>query len=215
MSKPHLIIFDCDGTLVDSEPISNRIISEMMNDLGIPITPLESVRRFAGKSFKDINAFLVSQLGTKAPHDFELQYRKKSKIAFEAELEANPGVKDFISKLTIPFCVASNGPREKMEVTLAATGLDQFFNEKNIFSAYDIEKWKPDPELFEYAASTMGYPAAHCLVFEDTFSGIEAALSAGMDLIIYDHEKKFDTKDYPEAKIISDFRQLDPAKLFD
>ena len=105
-----------------------------------------------------------------------------SLILFEDHLEEIPGVSNFIKQLEIPFCVASNGPRIKMKTSMAVTGLDKLIPDSNIFSAYDINKFKPEPDLFLHAANTLKVPHDACLVIEDTVPGIQAALNAQMDV---------------------------------
>lgn len=180
-----LIIFDCDGTLVDSEPLTNRVISELMKDYGIHLTPVECHDRFAGKNIMVITDF-ISQ--TKSDLDvvlFEEKYRQRSKEIFNDELQSIPGAKELISDLDIPFCVASNGPKKKMKITLPAVGLDQFFTESNTFSAYDIKAWKPKPDLFLHACEEMNTHPSKALVIEDTWSGVMGAINANIDVWAY------------------------------
>ena len=208
--KYKLIIFDCDGTLVDSEPVSNKVVSDMINELGIEMTPERSVELFAGTQFSNIVSYVHSFEPGVSAEEFEADFRKRSKIAFEQYLEPVEGVVNFIESLSIPYCVASNGPQIKMATTLEVTGLKKYFGE-NIYSAYDIQSWKPDPGLFLHAAQTMGFKAEDVLVIEDTISGLNAAVNANMDCAIYCHNgntSEFDSK----AKFIfsrfSDFAQI-------
>lgn len=180
-----MIIFDCDGTLVDSEPISNQVVADMMTDAGLPMTKDQSIALFAGKKFADIEAYLEKHLNNPLSFDFEKEFRIQSKIAFEKELKPMPGVISFIESLEIPFCVASNGPRTKMDTTLSVSGLSYYFNEVNTFSAYDIKRWKPQPDLFIHVCAKMNTSLEQCLVIEDTISGVQAALNAKIDCIAY------------------------------
>ncbi|NNE27462.1 MAG: HAD family hydrolase [Saprospiraceae bacterium] len=184
MMKYKLIIFDCDGTLVDSEPVSNKVVSDMINELGIPMTPEKSIALFAGTQFSNIVNYIHRFQPEVSAQNFEGQFRERSKVAFEKFLTPIAGVVDFIESLDIPYCVASNGPRLKMETTLSVTNLKAYFG-GNIFSAYDIESWKPEPDLFLYAAEKMGFKAEETLVIEDTISGLDAAVNAEMDCAIF------------------------------
>ena len=124
-----------------------------------------------------------------SPHslqpDFKEVFRERSFIAFENEAKAIPGVKELINQLEIPFCVASSGPLKKIKFNLNIIDLLEYF-EKNIFSAYDIQKWKPEPDIFLYAAKEMGFDPEDCLVIEDSLAGIQAGLSGGFDVVAYD-----------------------------
>lgn len=205
--KYELIIFDCDGTLVDSEGISNTIIAELINESGIAITAEEAIEKFRGTRFAKIVNFMEEATGKPIDYNFELEFRKRSKTKFENELQPIPGVIDFIEALPIPFCIASNGPQIKMETTLPATGLDKYFNNKNTFSAYDIGHWKPSPELFQYSALAMDCPIDKCLVIEDTISGAMGAVNANIDLQVYAPE---DPNQFTSQgmNVFSDFDEL-------
>lgn len=184
MKDIHCIIFDCDGTLVDTESIATRILLDLVRQAGYPITDDEYAAQFVGTSLPLILAYVEERLDQ--PLDQELiaqTYRSQSKAAFIAEAQAVPGMLDLVASLRIPYCVASNGPRSKMAVTLPATGYGQLFGSENTFSAYDIQRWKPDPALFVHAAHCLGVAAEHCLVVEDTIHGITAAIAAGMEVV--------------------------------
>jgi len=179
-----LIIFDCDGTLVNSEHLSNRVIATMLQALGLPMTAEQAFELFNGKSFKDITTY-IAEHQPDYQMDFEAQFRVRVKQVFEQELQPIPGVIDFIKKLALPYCIASNAPQEKMAVTLPICNLSDYFSAAHIFSAYDLQKWKPEPELFLHAAEYMGAAISDCLVIEDSISGAQAAVNAGMDVIVY------------------------------
>ena len=179
-----LIIFDCDGTLVDSEFLSNSVVAEMIRELGIPLTDLEAYKIFSGTSMSDIISYIEGQLNQPIPYDFEAKFRPRVQKVFETQLQPMPGVVSFIEKLKTAKCVASNGPRIKMETTLKVTGLDKHFSNQDIFSAYDLNKWKPDPDLFLYAVKEKGYIPERCLVIEDSKSGVTAAVRAAIDVIV-------------------------------
>ena len=149
------------------------------------MTPQEADEEFTGGNWYTTVAFIENKIGRKLPEDFEKEYRRRSAIAFEKDLVPIDGVEDLIRSLDTDICVGSNGPKEKILPNLRITGLSQYFQNGNIFSAYDIQKWKPDPGLYLHAAEKMGYKPSDCIVVEDTIHGVKAALSAGMKVIGY------------------------------
>jgi len=142
------------------------------------------------------------------PENFEAIYRKRTFEEFEKSLQPIPGIHDLLSQLNIPFCVASNAPRNKVEFNLKLTNLFPFFENK-IFSAYDMKKWKPDPTLFLTAAKTMGFAPADCLVVEDSPSGVKAAVAAGMKVLGYAaNEKKAERLAKEGAIVIREMKEV-------
>lgn len=182
MKKYELIIFDCDGTLVDSESLTNRLIAIMINERGIDITSEECLELFVGKTIGHITSFIAEHIPDHDEQGFEVEYRARCKTIFEEELLPIDGVEDLLEALTVPFCVASNGPLEKMAITLPASGLDKYFKTSNTFSAYQVEAWKPKPDLFLHAAREMNADPSKALVIEDTWSGVMGAVNGGIDV---------------------------------
>ena len=180
-----LIIFDCDGTLVDSEPLTNGLVALMIRENGIEMSKSKALDLFAGKTLSDITNFIKSHGVDINEVTFEKEYRERCLTIFQRELKAIPGVHDLLSSLEIPYCIASNGPKVKMDVTLPASNLSQYFTEETIFSAYDVQAWKPKPDLFLHAANIMGYRPEETLVIEDTWSGAMGAINAKMDVWLY------------------------------
>ncbi len=178
-----LIIFDCDGTLVDTESLSAVLITEMLNQLSIPISLEDCKARFMGTKFSDIHAFAVRNGIDINAEEFEKDYRSKCNEIFTRDLKPIPGVLNMLDQLNVPFCIASNGPKEKMKITLRAAGIHNYFNEAEIYSAYDLQKWKPLPDLFLNAADMLNHQPENCLVVEDTIHGIEAAIAANMKVV--------------------------------
>jgi HAD superfamily hydrolase (TIGR01509 family) len=173
-----LVIFDCDGVLVDSEPLSNRSLSEALVAAGMGMTPEECMATFMGRSWASCEEILRERFGS--VHDGLLDdYRRRMAAAFERGLQPVPGIGPALDAIADPTCVASSGPHEKMRMTLGLTGLwDRF--EGRIYSAWDVERGKPAPDLFLHAAADMGFEPADCVVVEDSPVGIEAARAAGM-----------------------------------
>ncbi|CAH8285146.1 HAD superfamily hydrolase (TIGR01509 family) [Mariniflexile fucanivorans] len=181
MSKYKCIIFDCDGVLVDSEPISIQILVDMANTYGANIDLAYGMKHFKG-SFMNACIEKISKLTKKPLQDtFEDDYRKQSFEAFKKSMKPVDGIKNVLINLNIPFCVASSGPEDKIKLNLQLSGLLPYFENK-IFSCYAIQKWKPDPAVFLWAAETMGFKPEECLVIEDSLSGVKAANAGGFDV---------------------------------
>jgi HAD superfamily hydrolase (TIGR01509 family) len=174
-----LLILDCDGVVVDSEPITMRVLTEMLNELGIAIEAEEANERFIGTTFSRTLELIAELLGRPLPEDFVAKYRERTFAALEAELRPVPGIEAALDQIAIPYCIASNGPHAKMRKTLGITSLLPRF-EGRMFSSADVPRGKPFPDLFLHAARHFTISPASCLVIEDSASGIAAALSAGM-----------------------------------
>ena len=181
MKKYKCVIFDCDGVLVDSEPLAEATIAVMANEIGIDINIEYAKRNFKGDSFKNILNHIESKFNTSLPNNFESEYRRRSFEMFTKKLKPVEGILNVIKSLNIPFCVASSGPQNKIKHNLKLTGLLPYFEDR-IFSCYDIQKWKPEPDIFLHAASSMGFSVDECIVVEDTLIGITAALQGGFDV---------------------------------
>ena len=179
-----LLIFDCDGVLVDSEGIANRVFAEQVVGLGISMTTEEAAKRFTGIKMSKSIDYVEELLGHPVPVEFLTDYRRRSFEAFRQELQPIKGIEELIKKLDKPFCVASNGPRNKVELNLSITNLLPYF-EENIFTAYEIGKWKPDPEFYLSVANQMGCSPEECIVVEDSKFGVKAGHVAGMKVMGY------------------------------
>ncbi|GAA3616761.1 HAD family hydrolase [Flavivirga amylovorans] len=181
MSKYKCVIFDCDGVLIDSEAIAVGTMVDMANDLGANIKKEGAVAQFKGKSFSLCMDTISNRIGRALPETFEEDYRVKSFEAFKRDIKPIEGIKKVLENLELPFCTASSGPENKIRLNLGLTGLLPFF-EDNIFSCYTIKKWKPDPDVFLWAAETMGFKPSECVVIEDSLSGVQAAKNGGFDV---------------------------------
>ncbi|MFG2989133.1 HAD family hydrolase [Streptomyces sp. NPDC048257] len=180
MIKPiELVIFDCDGVLVDSERIALRIQVALGAELGWPLTPEEVVDRFMGRSREAIREQIAQQLGPEAAAFWWEQLIQRHRDAVDSGLEAVDGLPEALSEITLPVCVASSGSHEKMRHTLGVTGLYERF-EGRIFSSTEVSRGKPAPDLFLHAARQMGADPAACVVVEDSRPGVQAARAAGM-----------------------------------
>jgi HAD superfamily hydrolase (TIGR01509 family) len=182
-----LVIFDCDGVLVDSERLSIRVDVAYLERLGWPLSEEEIIERFVGRSDADMRAAIEEHLAAPIPPDVEEWFGKMYRETFEAELEAVEGVGEVLELLAearVPVCVASSGTHEKIRRSLELTGLTGYFGDR-IFSAVDVEHGKPAPDLFLHAASTLGAEPAACAVVEDSVYGVMAASAAGMRALAY------------------------------
>ncbi|MEE9363179.1 MAG: HAD family hydrolase [Cellulophaga sp.] len=184
MKNYKCILFDCDGVLVDSEILGTQVMVDMANAHGANINLEFALKNFKGSFLKECISQIETILGSPLPSTFEKEYRERSFDAFKNDLKAVKGVKEVLQALTIPFCVASSGPKEKIKLNLTLTGLAPYF-EANIFSCYDINLWKPNPAIFLHAAEQMGFKPEECLVIEDSLAGVRAAKNGGFDVFGY------------------------------
>ena len=183
------IIFDCDGTLVDSEFLCNLALEIKLKDYGVKANATDLVERFRGVKLTAILKAMEVEHHLALEENFEASYRALVYELFEARLKPCEGVHDMLDELVdYPKCVASSGPINKINKALSITSLSEYFN-GNIYSAHVIKSWKPDPGLFLHAAKSMGFTPAECVVVEDSEVGISAAKSAGMKAILYDPHK--------------------------
>ncbi|MFD3382262.1 MULTISPECIES: HAD family hydrolase [unclassified Streptomyces] len=180
-----LVIFDNDGVLVDSEPISNTLLAAYLTELGHPTSYEESLRDYMGAAMHRVHDIVEERTGERLPADFDDVFHARVFAAFERELEPVAGAMEVLEKLAadgVPYCVASSGSHERIRVGHRKTGLDRWFDDGRIFSSQDVGRGKPAPDLFLHAAERMGVPPEKCLVVEDSPLGVRAAVAAGMDV---------------------------------
>lgn len=180
-----LVIFDNDGVLVDSEPISNTILAAYLTELGHPTSYEESIRDYMGSAMHRIHELVQERSGQRLPEDFDDVFHGRVFAAFERELQPVPGAVQLLEKLAadeVPYCVASSGSHERIRVGHRKTGLDRWFDEGRVFSSQDVGRGKPAPDLFLHAAERMGVAPERCVVVEDSPLGVRAANAAGMDV---------------------------------
>ncbi|MFJ2513278.1 HAD family hydrolase [Streptomyces griseoviridis] len=187
---PHdvrLVIFDCDGVLVDTERIGPEIVAAMATEAGWPLTADEVRRRFLGRPetylYDEIRGHATVPVGP----EWLILYRARVRDAFAARPRTMPGVTELLDHLDargVPYCVASSGSHERIAHSLSLTGLQSRFGER-VFSADDVHAGKPAPDLFLYAARVLGHLPRHCLVVEDSPAGVDAALAASMRVVGY------------------------------
>ena len=180
-----LVIFDNDGVLVDSESLSNTILAGYLTELGHPTSYEESIRDFMGSAMHRIHELVLERTGRRLPEDFDEVFHGRVFEAFERELRPVAGVTEVLEKLDadgVPYCVGSSGSHERIRVGHRKTGLDRWFPAGRVFSAQDVGRGKPAPDLFLHAAREMGVAPERCAVVEDSPLGVQAAVAAGMDV---------------------------------
>ena len=204
------IIFDCDGTLVDSEFLGHFCMEVKLAEIGIHESAESMKEEFRGWKLAEILKVISSRNpGTEFPQDFIPEYRLALTAMFEEKLQPILGVEAALQQISLPMCVASSGPMFKIRNSLQITGLVKYFGNL-LFSAYDLNCWKPDPGLFLHTAAEMGFKPKECLVIEDSFVGVKAALAAGMKVICFNPES-IDLKITEEFKEIHRMSELPEA----
>jgi HAD superfamily hydrolase (TIGR01509 family) len=179
VTRPRLVIFDCDGVLVDSERIAVRVDAAILARIGWPLTEAEIIERFVGRTDDDVRAQIAEHLGRPLAPGWDAEYDHLYREAFDADLRPVDGVVEALDRIRTATCVASSGSHDKMRYTLGKTGLWTRFAGR-IFSATEVARGKPAPDLFLHAAATMGVAPADCAVVEDSRFGVQAARAAGM-----------------------------------
>ena len=185
------LIFDCDGTLVDSEYLCNLGLEIQLRDYGIESSAHTMMEKYRGGKLAEILQSIEKEHNILLKENFVSEYRELVNELFENELNPCEGVLKFLRQNTLSICVASSGPTKKINKALEITGLKKYFGD-NIFSSYEINSWKPDPDIFLYAAKRMGMDPDECLIIEDSLKGIESGLAAGMKTILFDPMNRFD-----------------------
>ncbi|OKJ17063.1 HAD family hydrolase [Kitasatospora sp. CB01950] len=183
-----LLILDNDGVLVDSEPISNRVLAEYLTELGHPTTVEDSYRDFMGTAAHHVHDVIAQRYGATLPEGFDDLYHDRVFAAFAGELKPVRGAETFLNHLRdngVRYCVASSAHHSWIRTAHRLTGLSGYFTDDLLFSAQDVGIGKPAPDLFLHAARTMGADPARCLVLEDSGNGVLAARAAGMDVYGY------------------------------
>jgi HAD superfamily hydrolase (TIGR01509 family) len=205
-----LVIFDCDGVLVDSERLAVRTEAEILSSIGWPLTEADIVERFVGRSAAYMRQEIERHLGRSV--DWDAEFEPRYREVFERELVAVPGIHEALDGIATPVCVASSGSHEKMRFTLGKTGLIDRFDGR-IFSVDQVPHGKPAPDIFLFAADRMGASPDRCAVVEDSVSGVTAGLAAGMAVFAFaGGVTSAESLTIEGAVVFDDMRDL-PAKL--
>jgi HAD superfamily hydrolase (TIGR01509 family) len=211
------IIFDCDGVLVDSEPLSMRVDMELLHGLGVTIGEEEAHRRFVGLTFEAMVGMMERETGRRFPADLTIDKDRLLLALFERELKPVPGMAETLPQLGLPLSVASNSPFNRVAAALRIAGLSPWFGDR-ITTFEHVPRGKPEPDIFIEAARRAGFAPAECLVIEDSVTGVTAAVRAGCPVLGYtgthhlrgDHGAKLVA--IGAARVFDDMRQL-PALL--
>ncbi|MGD0852566.1 MAG: HAD family hydrolase [Acidimicrobiales bacterium] len=182
MSRFDLVIFDCDGVLIDSERLAIRTESQILTELGWPLTEEEVIDRFVGRSSTYMQSVIEEKIGR--PVDWKAEFERRVREVCERELVLVDGVVAVLDELTVPSCVASSSGHQMLAFKLGLTGLAERFAGR-IFSADDVAHGKPDPAVFLFAAASMGAAPGRCAVIEDSVSGVDAGVAAGMSVFAF------------------------------
>ncbi|MFY8325355.1 HAD family hydrolase [Pseudoalteromonas sp. ZZD1] len=182
-NKIELVIFDCDGVVIDSEVLSARVLIDMLKDFNINIDMHYVQRHFLGCSFKSVSEKIATAFEVNLPHQFESDYRHTLVTMFAEHLQPTAGIKNILLNLNVPFCIATSSSLQRTQKALHAVKFDSLFTK--IFTSEEVTLGKPAPDLFLHAANQMGVLPQNCLVIEDSSAGIQAAISANMQVMHY------------------------------
>jgi HAD superfamily hydrolase (TIGR01509 family) len=211
VSRTRLVIFDCDGVLVDSEPVANRTLGQMLRELGLDLTQAQIFEHFVGYSLPHCLRVIEGMLGRPPPENFLRDLQARTFAAFKTELRAMPGIEQALDALDaagLPYCVASSGDHEKMNTTLGITGLLPRFAGR-IFSVTQVARGKPAPDVYLFAARQLGAEPTACVVVEDTPPGVQAGAAAGMTVFGFSaHTPEQKLRAAGAQRTFDDLRQL-------
>lgn len=202
-----LIIFDCDGVLVNSEPISNRVMAEVLTENGLPMSLKTCYEHFMGRNMGDCVRILATRFDHTITADFVDNVRQRTLEALREEIEPIAGVAAALDRIKVPVCVASSGQLVKMRTTLRLTGLLHHF-EDHLFSAAEMTRGKPHPDIFLHAAEAMGAEPGACAVIEDSPAGVQAGIAAGMTVFGYAALTNARQLSAAGARVFTDMRLL-------
>lgn len=211
-NKPDLIIFDCDGVLVDTEKTANEFMAKVLSSRGLPISGEVCRKRFVGLKLETVRQKILAEDRIDIGADFAEAIYSRLDEVFSSGVEAIPHIHDAvlaIKAVNIPYCVASSGQYRKMNLTLGSCELLPLFKDV-LFSAWDVERGKPFPDLFLLAAKKMGFAPEKCAVVEDAVPGIQAAKAAGMRALAYVGDPMAPEEELAEngGELFSDMREL-------
>ncbi|WP_117234079.1 HAD-IA family hydrolase [Vibrio maerlii] len=211
MSKIKCVIFDCDGTLVDSERLCCQALANVFTEFGRELPAEEYMKYFQGGKLADILSHTLDQLELDISLDeLEPKYRAETKRLFELHLQPTQGIEtvlDYLDTQGIAYCVASNAPTEKIRLSLQLTDLVERFEGK-IYSAFDANSWKPEPDLIHLAMMNMGFSVNECLYIDDTPKGALAGVNAGVETLLYKTQNLGSEVDDLDIPVIDEISQI-------
>ncbi|MFT2091125.1 HAD family hydrolase [Paraglaciecola sp. 2405UD69-4] len=198
-----LVIFDCDGVLIDSEVLSKRVLLKMLGELGADVSGEYFDLHFLGHSFAHVTAKVLADFSVSLPEEFKDDYHQALMETFTAELTTTPELQALLSQLSLPSCVATSSSPERVKHALKVTGLTESFTDC-VFTCSEVKRGKPAPDIFLHAAQKMGVKPQHCLVIEDSAAGIKAAQAAQMQVIKYLGGSHFNNQETVNSNITDD-----------
>lgn len=213
MNPFDLVIFDCDGVLVDSEHITNSVFAAMLDEIGLPVTLEYISNTFVGQSMATCLEIIQDSLAQPLPDNFVTEFRQRTKKDLAEKLKPIKGIHEVLSEINIPYCIASNSVHEMIRTKLGVTNLLPYFEGK-IFSVTDVARGKPHPDLFLYAAEKMKVHPQRCVVVEDTPVGVQAGVTAGMKVFGYAEYSHPQKLQQAGASVVFSDMELLPNLLF-
>ncbi|KFK93790.1 MULTISPECIES: 6-phosphogluconate phosphatase [unclassified Serratia (in: enterobacteria)] len=208
MNQVECVLFDCDGTLVDSEVLCSKAYVHMFERFGITLSLEEVFKRFKGIKLYEVVEQINAEQGVNLPvSELEPVYRQEVARLFEAELQPIAGARELLAQMAAPMCTVSNGPVSKMQHSLGLTGMLSYFDDR-LFSGYDIQRWKPDPAIVFHAAQQMQVPVERCILVDDSAAGAQAGIAAGIPVFYFCADPHNQPIEHPLVTMFDDLAQL-------
>jgi len=208
MNQVECVLFDCDGTLVDSEVLCSKAYVHMFKHVGITLSLEEVFKRFKGIKLYEIIEQINTEQGVSFPvSELEPIFRQEVARLFDAELQPIAGARELLAQMTVPMCTVSNGPVSKMQHSLGLTGMLSYFDDR-LFSGYDIQRWKPDPAIVFHAAKQMQVPVERCILVDDSAAGAQAGIAAGIPVFYFCADPHNKPIAHPLVTMFDDLAQL-------
>ncbi|WP_447871377.1 6-phosphogluconate phosphatase [Serratia fonticola] len=208
MNQVECVLFDCDGTLVDSEVLCSKAYVHMFAHYGIELALEEVFKKYKGIKLYEIIERVNAEQGVNLPaSDLEPIFRQEVARLFDAELQPIAGARELLAQMTAPMCTVSNGPVSKMQHSLGLTDMLSYFDDR-LFSGYDIQRWKPDPAIVFHAAQQMQVPVERCILVDDSVAGAQAGIAAGIPVFYFCADPHNQPIDHPLVTTFDDLAQL-------
>ncbi|MFV8986560.1 6-phosphogluconate phosphatase [Serratia fonticola] len=208
MNQVECVLFDCDGTLVDSEVLCSKAYVHMFAHYGIELALEEVFKKYKGIKLYEIIELVNAEQGVNLPaSDLEPIFRQEVARLFDAELQPIAGARELLAQMTAPMCTVSNGPVSKMQHSLGLTDMLSYFDDR-LFSGYDIQRWKPDPAIVFHAAQQMQVPVERCILVDDSVAGAQAGIAAGIPVFYFCADPHNQPIDHPLVTTFEDLAQL-------
>lgn len=208
MNQVECVLFDCDGTLVDSEVLCSKAYVHMFAHYGIELALEEVFKKYKGIKLYEIIELVNAEHRVNLPaSDLEPIFRQEVARLFDAELQPIAGARELLAQMNVPMCTVSNGPVSKMQHSLGITDMLSYFDDR-LFSGYDIQRWKPDPAIVFHAAQQMQVPVERCILVDDSVAGAQAGIAAGIPVFYFCADPHNQPIDHPLVTTFDDLAQL-------